>query len=510
MSEGVEVVISADDQASGKLNDVADNIDAKVKRIKEVGGRAKASTEFIGTLASSLGSSELASFAGGLGQLTERISAFSEVSKAGGGGALAFKAGLLGVAAVAGYKIGTMIGDWAFETERWTKQLREATAELKVAGDSLNRMESIKLSFRVERADLGGEVEQRKLLNELTEKAFAIEKEIEDTKAAQLKDNEGIVGYARYLAGNSEIIAEANEAELAVSQQKLDLINKEKEALIAKLSPQKAEIEAMKEKAALQEKNKSYIEGLQNEVDLLNAAAKASRAVAIDPAFDQQLEQLIKKKAQLESAGTAQTPDTSAIDAEIDAMLRKKAAIDATAQSQRIELEAKQKAGADLVAQKQIEELMKRKAMIEATTEAEKTAFELQKKASEEQKKNAEQIADIKKKELLRLQEQRILIEQGKEAAKAFALEQQGIDKESARRLAAEEANLSKLAEKQQGQEPQQAVQGRLLTRGRSDDIRQKQLDTALKQYDVLKKIEENSKAFKSSTEIAFEVVGRG
>ncbi len=499
MSEGVEVVISADDQATDKINDVADNIDAKVKRIKEVGGRAKASTEFIGTLASSLGSSELASFAGGLGQLTERISAFSEVSKAGGGGALAFKAGLLGVAAVAGYKIGTMIGDWAFETERWTEQLSKATEELKIAGDALNRVESIKLSFRVEKAELGGEVEQRKLLNELTEKAFAIEEEIERTKAAQLKDNEGIVGYERFLAGNSEIIAEANKAELDVSQQKLDLINREKEALIAKLSPQKAELEAMKEKAALQEKNKSYIEGLKNEVALLNASSKAHEARNQAASIDREIAGLAQRKAGGEN-----------VDAEIEALTRKKAIVEATAESERRAIEAQQRAGGDVEAAKKIESLLHQKDLIEATKEAEKQASEQVKKAAEEQIKAAEQVADLKKKESDRIREQILLVTQGKEAAKAFALEQQGIDKESAKRLAAQQAMADELGKKLEGNDPQQAVQGRLLTRGRTDDIRQKQLDTALKQYDVLKRIEENSKAFKSQTEVAFEVVGRG
>ena len=83
MSEGVEILISADDQASKVLAKVSDNVDAKVKQIKTVGQGAKASTEFIGTLANSLGGSALGSYAAGIAQMTERIGAFSEVSKAG-------------------------------------------------------------------------------------------------------------------------------------------------------------------------------------------------------------------------------------------------------------------------------------------------------------------------------------------------------------------------------------------------------------------------------------------
>lgn len=448
MSEGVEVVISADDQATEVVDNVADNIDARVKRIKEVGGRAKASTEFIGTLASTLGGSELASYAGGIAQLTERISAFSEVSKGGGAGALAFKAGLLGVAAVAGYKIGTMIGDWAFETEKWTKQLAAANDLLRASGTALNQIEAVKLNFRVEKAELGGEVEQRKLLNQLINETAAVEQKIQETKAEQLKDNEGIVGYARYFAGNAEIIAEANKAELDVHQQKLDLLNQEKNALIAKLSPQRDEIETLKQAQALKERNRSYIEGLQNEVALLKASKEERAAI-----------------------------------------------------------EAGQRAGGDTESALRIESLLREKQAIEEKQEAEKAAEEERKKADEDAKKRAEEIEKIKQNEVKRLKEQEILLNQGKEAARAFALEQQGLDEATAKRLAAEQERIDKMASRQQDPGTQQAVQGRLLTRGTQD--RTKELIDVNKEIKkVLEGIEKNTE-WRSQSELKLEVVGK-
>lgn len=449
MSEGVEILISADDQASKVLGNVAKNVDAKVKQIKEVGRGAKASTEFVGTLANSLGGSQFASYAAGIAQLSERIGNFSEVSKAGSAGALAFKAGLLGVAAVAGFKIGSMIGDWAFETEKWRKQLSEANELLKIAGEEISRTDSIKLSFRTEKAELLGEVESRKLLNQLTEEAFAIETQIKATKAAQLKDNEGLIGYARYLAGNSEIIKEANKEEIAISQNKLELINKEKDAIAAKLSPYKLEIEALKEANALKKQNDLYIKSLSDEVELLK-----------------------------------QSKDT------------------------RAGIEALQKSGGDAQAAAKIETLLKEKDALLAVAEQEKKNQADAEKAMDKQIADAEKIANIRKDELTKLEEQRILLTQGKEAAAAFALEQNGLDKATAAKIAAEQTKLDTLGEKQKEQAPQSAVQGRLLTRGPGDDIAKQQLTVQQNMLAALGVIKQKL-PLSTSTSIKYEVVGR-
>jgi len=449
VSEGVEILISADDQASKVLGNVAKNVDAKVKQIKEVGRGAKASTEFVGTLANSLGGSQFASYAAGIAQLSERIGNFSEVSKAGSAGALAFKAGLLGVAAVAGFKIGSMIGDWAFETEKWRKQLSEANELLKIAGEEISRTDSIKLSFRTEKAELLGEVESRKLLNQLTEEAFAIETQIKATKAAQLKDNEGLIGYARYLAGNSEIIKEANKEEIAISQNKLELINKEKDAIAAKLSPYKLEIEALKEANALKKQNDLYIKSLSDEVELLK-----------------------------------QSKDT------------------------RAGIEALQKSGGDAQAAAKIETLLKEKDALLAVAEQEKKNQADAEKAMDKQIADAEKIANIRKDELTKLEEQRILLTQGKEAAAAFALEQNGLDKATAAKIAAEQTKLDTLGEKQKEQAPQSAVQGRLLTRGPGDDIAKQQLTVQQNMLAALGVIKQKL-PLSTSTSIKYEVVGR-
>jgi hypothetical protein len=449
MAEGVEILISADDQASKVLGNVAGNVDAKVKQIRDIGGKAKASTEFIGTIANSLGNTQFAQAAGGLGQLSEKIGAFSEVSKLGGAGALAFKAGLLGVAAVAGFKIGSMIGDWVFETERWTKQIGEANDLLKESAAQIAKMEGIKLGFSVEKAGLEGEVSQRKLLNELNEQAFEIEKQIKDAKAQAKADTEGIIGFSRARIGTDKILAKFSEDDLAVMKERLGVIKNERDALAAKLSPAAAELELLKQSTELKKKNDDYITSLQQEVALL-AASKEEHAA----------------------------------------------------------IEALQKTGGDAMAAAKVELLLREKDALLAKAEAQKKADAQEEKDTQDKIDAATRLADLKKSELAKLEEQRILLTQGKEAAHAFALEQEGIDKATANRIASEKALLDKQGEKVIEQAPQQAVQGRLLTRGQGGDTAKQSLEVQKKMLGALEEVKKKL-PLSTSASLELEVIGR-
>jgi hypothetical protein len=450
MSEGVEILVSADDQASKVLGKVTDNVDAKVKQIRSIGGKAKASTEFIGIVANSLGNTQFAQAAGGLGQLSEKIGAFSEVSKLGGAGALAFKAGLLGVAAVAGFKIGTMIGDWAFETERWTKQLAEANDLLKESAAQIAKTEGVKLGFRVEKAGLEGEVSQRKLLNELNEQAFAIEKQIADAKSQAKADTEGMVGFSRARVGTDKILAEMSETDLALLKEKLGVIKNERDALAAKLSPYAAELELLKQSVELKKKNNDYIKSLQQEVELL-AASKEEHAA----------------------------------------------------------IEAMQKTGGDAMAAKKVELLLREKDALLAKAEKQKEIEADERKNTQDKIDAATRLANLKKSELAKLEEQRILLTEGKEAAHAFSLEQEGIDKALAKRIASEKAMLDKQGEKVIEQAPQQAVQGRLLTRGQGGDTAKQSLEVQKKMLGALEEVKKKLPLSTSTSSFEFEVIGR-
>ena len=58
-----------------------------------------------------------------LAEVSDRVGNFSEVAKGGKMSALAFKAGLIGLVATIGFKVGNAIGDIIFETEKFNRAL---------------------------------------------------------------------------------------------------------------------------------------------------------------------------------------------------------------------------------------------------------------------------------------------------------------------------------------------------------------------------------------------------
>jgi len=455
MSEGVELLIKADDQASKVLDNVAETVDQKVSRIKDVGGKAKASTEFIGTLANTLGGSQLGGYAQQLAGLTERVSAFAEVSKAGAGGALAFKAGLAGVAAVAGYKIGEAIGNWWMDTAKWNEELAKANGLLNTTAEKTADMLAVSLSIDTEKILLIGDTdEQRKQLvswqNELSTQAEELAKILKEQEAT-IKAEETTW---QSIFGISEAQKADDAARTAEYRKQLDVVEKEQQAVQLKLRSDVEELRVLKEKTELNKKNTDYIKSLTEEVALLKAS-----------------------------------------------------------KDQRAAIESLQKTGGDTQAAAKVEALLREKDALNEKKEAEKLAADEEKKAAERKIADSKKIDDLKKSEIQRLTEQRIELEQGAEAARKYALEQKGLDSATARKLASEEAAIEKLrTEKEQkidSQDPQQSVQGRLITRGvGTEEVGKKQLAVQEKMVKELEKIR-TKLPLSTSDSITYEVVGR-
>ena len=89
----VKIVLEAQDKASAVLEQVAKKVEDNVKQIRSTGEATKKSTELVGTFANALGDTGLGSFAGQLGGIIEKASAFSETMKDGAGNSLECVAG---------------------------------------------------------------------------------------------------------------------------------------------------------------------------------------------------------------------------------------------------------------------------------------------------------------------------------------------------------------------------------------------------------------------------------
>jgi len=167
MSESAKILIEAEDKATAVAAKAARNVETQIKGIKEVGGKAKASTEFIGVIANFAGGGQISAFAQQVAGLTEKTSQFAEVSKLGGAGALAFKAGLVAAAGAISFQVGKALGDVVFQTEKWNRELDRAKEKSQQLANVISGVTKFSASTRLQRADLLDEndaIEERKKL----------------------------------------------------------------------------------------------------------------------------------------------------------------------------------------------------------------------------------------------------------------------------------------------------------------------------------------------------------
>lgn len=541
-TESVKILIEAEDQASAKIAAASKEVENRIKNIKDVGGKAKASTEFIGTLAGALGGSELASYASQLGGLTEKVSAFSEVQKTGGAGAFAFKAGLAGVAGVLAFQVGNAIGNAIFQTDKWAEALKTAAEEAK-------RLESAASQLRTERfqdtrADIElirdpdqKQAEYKKLLDDLKKNIVGVEVQVQTSKKAVEEWDEAwqITGDRKGFAEQAKAQLESDKERLKLLQdqqkeiQRLIGIEAEREELrkrnaaldsdqkyLESLDKQLSMLQAIKEDSQIDFGNVSNIERLQKEIQLLEQqkdgiaalreqVKQSTSGIVVEEVAATLSEEDKKQKAKVEkelqfanqriaeltekrALATSQA-DVSSIsegialyEKERDALQQINQQLAARATGAVVGMDAAKEAEAKLVAIKLIEK-----------------QTELERLQREEKKAALKEIADLEFNSVMaaekafmaerdRLAEQKVLLDQGAEAAHAFRLAKQGIAEEDAKSFAAQQSELDKqkqVQEKMKQREtaqPLQAVSSRFLTRGPIDD---KMLDVAKSQLKV-------------------------
>jgi uncharacterized protein YfcZ (UPF0381/DUF406 family) len=453
MSESVNIIIDADDLASAKVAAAAKNVDQNIKAIKSSGEQAKKSTEFFGVIAGSLGGSELASYASQLGAVTEKTSQFAEVQKLGGAGALAFKAGLVGVAGVVGFQIGTAIGNAIFQTEDWTKKLEEATAKAKELSSEAAKIQMMQFSDRRETIEIfqdpkAKEAGYRQLLDETKKNLEGVEKQAASSKKA-LDEYSSTAPYNPFsdISSARQQLEQDRERVKVLTDQKLEL-----EKLV---NPQQEQNRLLRERLELDKQAESNVAKLKEEIDVLNGKVKvlSSEEAALIRKRD-----LLKETKQKDDASTA-----------FIRQLREEVALLKVKKEDLASFTANQKTSnpnqAGLATA-----LLQERDMLKQKQDAEKAAIE-------QKEREAQRIADLKQKELDKLAEEQVLLTKGKEAAHAFSLEKQGLSKVDAANIARQQAQNDALKAQQTAKVPaggatqiNQAFEARLLTRGSGGD----------------------------------------
>ena len=275
MSESVEILIKADDQASQKMAAAASNAAKAGDKInnsfKDAGKNTKAISDLAGVIASLTGNSQLAGLAGQLGEVTDKVSQFSEVSKAGAAGSLAFKAGLVGLVAAGGFAFGKWLGDIIFETAKFERALAETKEEAKRLDDQLKQLAQTRFGETKQDIELIRDPEEKraaykKLLGELqrdigTAGAVAAKSKREAEKWAD----------AWQITGNRKQYAEDAKNQAAADRERVDALKAQAQEIGKIVGQRTLENELIKAANAEKDKSESYLDTLRKEVEYLKA-----------------------------------------------------------------------------------------------------------------------------------------------------------------------------------------------------------------------------------------------
>lgn len=416
-SESVTILINAENQASAEFKKVGQDLEGMSRRVKDVGRNTKASVEIAGTLANAFGGSAFGAFASQMAQVTERVSAFSEVAKMGTLGAMALKLGIVAAAGAVTYKVAETVAAWWFEIDKAKEKAAQAEKAFGAMSAALEKTRA--KAFAESKEDLSlirDPAEREKATNEAAARIERQSKELNNNIAKAQAE----VARRQQEFNNQWV---GDDTDLKIAQDQLENLkgmkaglDTEAESLRVMTSERAKSVEARKAENAAKDKSDSFLKSLREEVELLKATKEERLAI---------------------EASRNATPEQQGI---AKALLEEREALKAKAEEQK-----------------------------KAEQEAEQ--------AARKEQDAIERTAALEKKRLVDIEARRIELVKGREAAQAYRLEQDGLTKATAERLAAAEEQQKQLEESANKQKnldadtsPQQAVQGRLLTKGTAGD----------------------------------------
>jgi hypothetical protein len=437
--DAIKIVIEAEDKASAQAINASRNIENAVKGVKETGQKAKASTEFIGVLAGQLGGSQLQQAAGGVAAITEKVGQFSEVMKAGGVGAMAFQAGITLLVTTLSFNLGKSIGEAIFGVRELKDEFGEAQTQVEAFTARMN--EAANKGFKEKLEDLSLIKDPAKQQNEAVAAFEEIQASINkayDSFHHRQREIEKLTMESGLLGDNQDAI---NNLILENNQyvDTIDNLEKQKVALADVYGERANGIKAIKAQQKAEDE----------------AAAKAKQTQA-------------SIQSQLKKNYFAYLELTEGVDAARMAQLADEGIDETNA---------------------------KRIVFAEKATRLEKERVDKKKKDDDQEAQRIQRIADLQASEIDRIKEQKILLEEGEEAANRFRLEQQGLGKEAAARIASEQAALDR--QKKQGElakklaeKPQlMSVEQRLVSRGVNEDTQKNIAANTLKTVERLEDV---------------------
>ena len=424
-SESIKILIEAEDKASMQVASASKNIEQSVKGVKETGAKAKASVEFFGVLAGQLGGSQLQSAAGGVAAITEKMGQFSEMMKVGGAGAMAFSAGLTLLVTTMSFKLGQSIGEMIFGVRDSTKAFEEARTEAEAYAASLVAAGNQKFSEQLEDIELIRDPEAKQ------QAAHDLFRSIE-------QGINNAIGSMNYYQEQVDSM-DASAGVLGLSDEQMEVRNQLQQQAnlqVDIVASQRQQLAEVSKQYGARSQLVATIKAQQAAEDA--AAAKAAQSFNAGISTLKQLgfqyDELTKGA---EAARAAQLKDQGISEIHIRSIL-----------------------------------------MMDGMIAKEKELKAVKDKARQDEQNRLSQVENLAQSELQRLEEQKVALEQGQQAAHAFRLTQQGMDKESAEAIAAAQAAMdasTKAGDKKvQPAAALQATESRLMIRGPKEDSQKK------------------------------------
>lgn len=503
--ESVKILIEAEDQASKKMLAVQKQTEALANNVKTLGGRTKATAEFTGTLASLMGGSEFGQYAGQIAAITEKTSQFGEVAKAGGAGALAFKAGLVGLVGYASFQVGKVFADLIWNTKEYERELaklhetsQRTFKEVAAANERFfsNQHEDIELISNPEEKRAAYEAlfaQTNKDVSTMTQRLA------ESTKAAEEWED------AWKITGDRKIYAEEAKRQMESDKERLEMLKQERTRLRDILGDRTAINEQTKISNELAAKSESFLAGLREEVSLLKMSAEErKKAEAInntnnEGAASEAFRLFEERDALIEKQKIEEDAAKTAIDRERELAKLRADSLDALRQERIAILEGAE--AAEIFA-------LQKQGLDEATAKliaSERAAVDVLRNEKEERER-----VDA----LIQSEKQRAEVEitralQGDQAAASLQYQQQGLTKDEADKLAMQQEFLKGLQSAEKATPQLTAVESRLQTRGRTDDPTQKVAVNTAEAVKQLQRLNDNIRNKQNVTpKIELEVVG--
>ena len=383
---------------------------------KSGGKDVKATSDMFATLAKITGSSELAGLASTVGTVTDKVGQFSEVSKSGAVGAAAFKLGLMGLAASAGFAVGKVLGDLVWQTKKYERAMKDLNETAKSLDMQLQKNASTLAANAREDIELIRDPEEKraayqKLFGDLNRD---IEIQIANVEKSKTAAEEWADAWQ--ITGDRKQYALESQQQFEADKEKLEMMKAQREEAQKLISARTRENELIRASNEAKDKSESYLETLRQEVEYMKATK------------EEQIQLDALRNTTIEDRGEAER------------LLKERDAIKA-------KQDAEREAAAE---QKKMQE-----DAIRATEKAAEDAERARQKAQEDREKEAEQIAENARREVQRVEDiiaaererlelQKIEKEQGKEAATAKQFVNQGVDEATAKQFAAEQAAFDK------------------------------------------------------------------